>query len=160
MAPPQDTDAYLANQITDLLTVVEAEFVAAGRTVDRVVQFPGMPTWDCEMLTGYLTKIAIKDGRSQVKNSGAVTVLGVGVTILRCVTAIEGEGDPLPSAATVNADGVAFTTDAWILHRSIVRELYDGTVFDRCSERRVLGTQSFTPQGGLAAATTTIEVTA
>jgi len=146
------------------LTSVNAALTTAGRPVARVVRFPGgPPSWDCEMLAAWprLTSGGIGTQPNQrIMHRAVKHVLTLNILLLRCTAAVN-EDTGLPSAIEVDADGDAYATDMWVLHRTLVLGCLDGTLFaaGSCSEAHSSGVLPQAPQGGLSAMTSTIEVT-
>lgn len=154
--------SYVADVLAGVGAVLGDAFTDAGRAVD-VRRFPGVPSWDCEMLALWPQLGAVnKKARGSVAAEDWLGTqfrhtLTINVLLLRCVTAATDTGMPAPSV--VDADGAAFATDQWILERTITQSVRDGTLVpDTCSVGRVTPVVPQAPQGGLSGMTTTIEV--
>lgn len=152
---------YVADLLDTVLATASAALLAAGRPIDKVSKFYGIPSWDCEQLvawpslrvSGLETQSDSKAMRRQVKYT-----LDINVLLLRCVTALTGTG--IPSTATVDLDGLGYATDMWALQRAFALGIIQGTLFPSgtCTVARVLPINAQNPGGGLSAMQLTIEV--
>jgi hypothetical protein len=157
-APPQDGPTYVSDILETLNTALSAAFTGASRPFERVVRFPGIPSWDCEMIATWSSLRHTLTTRNRTPVAKQVSnVLYVSTLYLRCTTVFEKHD--LPSADTVDADGVGYAIDQWIAHRTITRGIIDGTIFGGCSTAVLQAMREQNPQGGFSGFQTTIEVT-
>lgn len=150
--------------LEDVLQHGADALLAAGRPVDRVARFPGVPSWDCEMLVAFPRTRIIGIGptsstaRSPVPDRYEIRhILEINVTLLRCITALTPTG--MPSAAIVDADGDGYAIDMWVLQLAYTSGIIDGSLFGGCPLANMQPFTPLTPSGSLSAFSTTIEVT-
>lgn len=140
-----------------LSAAADALDLTPARCPDRAYVSPGPPAFDCEQLTAFsftLTEAATSTpggplAPAQRVHRGAVLLLEVQLSIVRCVPVI-GEGGDAPPVADLAASALTLNRDVWALWNGLAAELRrDGSeLAARCDGAFRVGAQALTASGG------------
>lgn len=144
--------------VRDLLTSLLDEAVMALETTDGAAVPPerqfighGIVAWDCDLLSAYLVRITPKLLDPKANNCVVVMVASMAVVLLRCVPAVDGEGNP-PSADRLNEANRQLAIDGPAIQKHLTRAWSEGSWPAGMLCRNVTwgALEPFAPAGGLA----------